>query len=994
MGPSGEHGTARLRSFHELMRRRVQRILLVSSLYDSFIMSEEGQLHETLLSQFLALNLSHFPDLIRVSSRAEALALLGEDPAFDVVISSIQTGDGSAADLAESLRDAGHELPVIALAYTNRDLADFVAAGGVPRVDRVFLWQGDVRILLAMVKVLEDRMNVENDTLLRGVPAIILVEDSIRFYSSYLPAIYAELFDHTHRLLSEDLNLSQKMTRMRARPKVLLCDHYEEAWELFERYRDHVLGVISDVEFPRGGKLDPGAGLELCRRVKESRPDVRLVLQSTAAHVRAQAEELGASFLVKDSPALLAELRDVLMHRFGFGDFIFRLPDGSEVDRAHDLKSLADKIATVPAESLNYHASRNHFANWLKARTEFALAERMNPSRACEGVELEDLRQHLLDTITESRLDRHRTVIADFERDRFEPSVSFTRIGAGALGGKARGVAFANRILASGIDDAFPEVDISVPPSVVVATQIFDEFLQHPRLWDYAVGDHSEEEITRRFLGAPFPREAGRGLRAFLERVRYPLAVRSSSLLEDSLSQPFAGVYRTFMLPNNHPDLDVRWRQLVDAVKRVYASTFSPRAKTYLGMTSYRLEEEKMAVMVQELVGRSRGGRFYPDFAGVARSHDFYPAPGHAPEDGVVAVALGLGRTVVGGGNCVRFCPRAPKRTLAFSTVEAALEGSQRSFFALDLGRDAGGGRPPITQDASEALRSFPLEDAEADGALTWLGSTWLPEDNRVVDGISRAGVRLVSFAQVLKHGAYPLADLLAELLASCSEGTGAPVEIEFAGNLAATGEAGGGHRFAFLQMRPMALSKAEEDIRLDDLDPGALLCSSSLVMGNGRIDGVRDVVVVDLHRFDRQRTPEIALEVARFDALLRKEGAPYLLVGPGRWGSSDPKLGIPVAWSQISGARAIVESGFLDLRVEPSQGTHFFQNLTSCGVGYFTVNPDAGEGRLDWEWLAGVPSLEESAFVRRLRFDAPLDIRMRGTTGEGAIAKPPGPRP
>ena len=979
-GPESAAGMhpRRLRSFHELMQHRVQRILLVSSLYDSFIMAEEGQLQETLLSQFLALNLSNFPDILQVASPAEALERLDQGRPFDLVITSVG-GEVDAAAFARDLVAAGHRMPVLGLAYTNEGLRRFQAAGDPGTVERVFLWQGDVRLLLAMVKYVEDRLNVDGDSGLRGVPLILVVEDSIRYYSSFLPTIYAELFQHGRGLLSEDLNLSQKMMRMRARPKVLLCDRYEEAWGYFERFRDELMGVISDFEFPREGRLETRAGLELCAGIQSVRPNARLVLQSSVPENESAARDLGASFLLKGSPVLLHQLREVLVQRFGFGDFVFR-DRGQEVGRAGDLAAMRDGLGRIPAASLTYHAERNHLSNWLKARAEIALAERVRATRPQDFDDPEDLRAALVALFERARLERNRKVIADFQRDRFDPNASFTRIGGGSLGGKARGVAFANRVLRdAGLDERFADVDVVVPPSVVLGTEIFREFLEYQRIRDLAIASERDEDIVRRFLEAPFPRGAVADLRAFLERVKYPLAVRSSSLLEDSFSQPFAGVYRTFMLANNDLDLDLRWRQLSAAIKRVYASTFSQQAKGYLSMTSYRLEEEQMAVMVQELVGRRHGDRFYPDFAGVARSWNFYPEPGQNPEDGVVAVALGLGRTVVDGSPCLRFNPKAPRKLVGFSSVKDALENSQRDFQALDLDRAA--------QDQGQGVvRRYPLDLAEEDGVLTWLGSTYCADNDVVVEGISRPGVRLVSFAQVLRHEAFPLARLLAELLERCSQGTGAPVEIEFAGNLG-----GGGRRprFGLLQMRPLALAEEGQAITVGDHPADSLICRSATVLGNGRIEDLTDLVVVDVARFERLKSREAAQEVAHFDALLRKEGRPYGLIGVGRWGSSDPHLGIPVGWNQITGARVIVEAGFRDFRVAPSQGTHFFQNLTSGHVGYFTVNPDAGEGSLDWDWLAEQPARAEGEFVRHLRLASPAVVLMSGRSGEGVMLKP-----
>ncbi len=963
------------------MQYRVARILLVSSLYDSFIMSEEGHLHETLLSQFLDMNLSHTPDLVRVPSGAEALELFREDDDFDLVVSSLHTGDGNAATLAEGMHAAGHDVPVVALAYANSDLGDFLARNETHRLERIFLWQGDARIFLAIVKYLEDRLNAPNDVTACGVPTILVVEDSIRFFSSFLPAIYQELFKHTQHLLSADLNLSQRMMRMRARPKVLLCETFEEAWETFETYRHQTLGIISDMRYPRGGAPDDRAGLELCSRALEAHPGLRLVLQSSDPANRAPAEEIGASFLLKGSPRLLQELRAILVARFGFGDFVFRGPEGEEINRAEDLRSLAKKIALVPPATLRFHAESNHLSNWLKARTEFALAERLRFHRGDPALDdVDGLRTRLLSEIEAYRRERHRTIIADFHRKRFEPKVSITRMGEGSLGGKARGVAFANRILhEAGIDERFPDVEIYVPPSVVLGTQTFDEFLEYGGIRSFAIANNPDEEIEAQFLSAPFPREAVGNLRAFLERVRYPLAVRSSSLLEDSLSQPFAGVYQTCMLSNNNMEIEVRWQQLAKAIKQVYASVFTERAKAYLSMTSYRLEEEKMAVMIQELVGSSHQNRFYPDFSGVARSHNFYPEPGNAAEDGVAAVALGLGAAVVGGEPCLRFCPKNPKQIVSLSSVSSALRSSQSAFYSFDLG--------PESRVSDEAgIKRHPLEVAEGDGTLTWLGSTYIAADDLIVDGISRPGARLVSFAQILKHGSFPLAEILRVLLERCSEDTGAPVEIEFAGSLPGPNRPG---RFAFLQLRPMALTKEDDVVKIGDVAEERLVCRSPKVLGNGRLEDIRDVVVVDIGGFERERSPEIALEVAAFDATLRKQGLPYLLVGVGRWGSADPSLGIPVGWNQISGARVIVETGFEDFKVAPSQGTHFFQNLTSCNVGYFTVNADAGEGHVNWGWLAAQEAVNQTEYVRHVRLERPLTILMDGRSSSGVILKP-----
>jgi hypothetical protein len=639
----------------------------------------------------------------------------------------------------------------------------------------------------------------------------------------------------------------------------------------------------------------------------------------------------------------------------------------------------------VPEESIAFHGERNHFSMWLKARTEYALAEKLRPRKVSDFGSLADLRRDVVQSISEYRFARDRSVVADFDRHQFETAASISRIGGGSLGGKARGLALVNRLLSEyRIGALFPGVRIEVPASVVLATDVFDQFVDQNDLRDFAIKSTSDKETENRFLAEPFPRETLLDLEAFLNEAQYPLAVRSSGLLEDSPNQPFAGVYQTYMLPNNHADLQTRLIQLVAAVKRVWASTFSQAAKDFLRMTPYRLEEEKMAVIIQQIVGAAHGSRFYPDFAGVARSHNFYPTPPLTADDGIVAVGLGLGKTVVEGGACLRFCPRYPQHLVAFSSVSDVLDNSQREFYALGL--DPGG----LAKGAEGAeLDRFGLREAEDDGVLAALGSTYSPDNDVISDGISRPGVRLVSFAPILKHNLFPLAEILQALLDVGAQATASSVELEFAVNLARARDRPA--EFGFLQMRPLALSSELDQLEIGHVMTSELLCRSSSILGNGKIDDVRDIVAVDYHRFDRSKSPQVALEVARFNGALQKSGIPYLLIGVGRWGSTDPHLGIPVAWHQIAGARVIVEAGFKDFKVTPSQGTHFFQNLTSCNIGYFTVNPEAGDGFLDWSWLAEQPTVAATEFLRHIRLEQPLVVKMSGHKGVGVILKPEG---
>jgi hypothetical protein len=646
------------------------------------------------------------------------------------------------------------------------------------------------------------------------------------------------------------------------------------------------------------------------------------------------------------------------------------------------LKALEEQLQVAPAASVAYHSERNHFSKWLKARTEFALAHTLRPRKLADFDSVDSLRAELVRSIREYRERLNRGIVADFLVDTFDPSVSFCRIGAGSLGGKGRGLALVNLLISEyELDRAFRGVRVSVPPTVVLATEVFDRFLDQNGLRDFALTCGDDEELDRTFGAAPFPSEVTESLDAYLALARYPLAVRSSGLLEDSRYQPFAGVYDTWMLPNTATDRAIRLRQLLNAVRRVYASTFFTRARSYMAASPYRLEEEKMAVIIQRVVGAAHGKRYYPECAGVARSHNFYPVAPIRTEDGVAAVALGLGAAVVGGEACFRFAPRQPGRPLQQVSLERFVRSSQREFYALSLDANAHGG--PAT-DEPERL---PLRVAEKDGTLDWVGSTYSPENNALYDGISRPGVRIVTFAPILKHGLFPLAEIVTRLLDVCQGASSTPVEIEFAVNMSVP--RGEPREFGFLQMRPIEIARELAELDIGHLPPERIICRTDAVLGHGRVDGIRDLVVVDIHRFDRGRSAEVAGEVARINRLLVASRVPYVLIGVGRWGSTEPFLGIPVTWDQISGARVIVEAGFKDMSVTPSQASHFFQNITARNIGYFPVNDETREDFVDWEWLAAQPAVTEGAFVRHIRCDAPVVVKMNGRRRQGVIIKP-----
>lgn len=976
----------RIKAFQKLMRVKIRDILLVSSLYDNYLFEEDGRLYELIRQEFQVLNLSHSPEITHVTSGTEAIDLASREEHFDLIITTLHIEDMHVIKFAQMVRQAGVRTPIVLLAYDNRERKELVTNYDTSIFDRIFIWQGDYHLLIAIIKSVEDQLNVENDTMTAGVQSIILVEDNVQFYSSYLPIIYTEILNQSQRLISEGVNLTHRFLRMRARPKILLCTSYEEAWKYYDKYQDFILGIVSDVNFKRNGVKDPEAGISFARTVRSQHVDIPILLQSSNPQAAERAREVGASFLLKGSPRLLHDLRSFMLNNFGFGDFIFRDKEGREFGRAHNLKSLEEQLRVVPDESILFHAERNHFSNWLKARTEFWLAHQLRPRKVSDFSSPEELRMNLITSLQQYKEERQRGEITEFSRETFDPGNSFARMGSGSLGGKARGLGFINTLINTyEIRNRFPGVEISVPSAVVIATDVFDKFIDENHLDNIALIATNDAELTARFIEAPFfPPDITNKLTEFLEIIREPLAVRSSSLLEDSQYQPFAGVYQTYMIPNNHPDPAVRLKELLQSIKLVYASTFAKRAKDYMKATSYRLEEEKMAVIIQRIVGAERNGRFYPEFAGVAKSYNFYPVPPQKSTDGIVQIALGLGKTVVDGGNAVRFCPKYPRHMMQFFSTLETIRNAQQDFLALDLDR---GLRNDADLTPDSFVERYTLEQAETDQTIFYVGSTYSPENDSVYDGVSRIGKRVVTFAPILKHGIFPLPQILDLILEMGTWAMGTPVEIEFAVNMKVP--AGEPKEFAMLQIRPLVLSLELEELDVDKVEQDDLVCQSQQVLGNGAITDAHDIVVVDIHTFDRGKSQQAAQEVSLINAKLLAARKPYILVGVGRWGSLDPWLGIPVTWDQIAGACAIVESGFKDFNVTPSQGSHFFQNITSFRIGYFTVNAFSHQGFIDWEWLNDQQAVEELAFVRHLQFRDPVIVKINGHKNRGIILKP-----
>ncbi len=980
---------------HQLERRRIRDILLVSSLFDFYLFEEQGLLYEEIHLQYQGLQLSHTPELTRVASGREALELIEKgEHRFDLVITTLHIDDTPPQRLAREIRARGGKMPIVLLAYDKRELSDLITHHGTADFDRVFIWQGDTRLLIAIVKNLEDERNAPDDTARFGVQCILLNEDSIRYQSIFLPLLYGEVLQHSQRLVAEGLNAAHRALRMRARPKILLSSTWEQAMRHLEQYQDHITGVITDAGFRRRGVHDPKAGIAFTKEVKSREWDIPVLLQSTNPALAEEAEAAGATFLAKGSPTLREDVSRFMRDYFAFGDFVFRLSDGAAVGRATGLQSLEEMLRVVPEESLLFHASRNDFSNWFKARTEFELASRLRPRRVSDYASVAEMREDIIRQLHEHRASRQRGLLTEFAKDTFDPASSFALTGGGSMGGKARGLAFLNRLLSmEDLRTRFRGLEIEVPAGVVIGTDVFDQFLHDNDLGAFALGATSDVEIMQRFVAAEhFPKETEERLAELLDLMREPLAVRSSSLLEDSQFHPFAGIYQTYMIPNGDADVAVRLRELLTAIKRVYASTFYRAARDYIKVTSLRIEDEKMAVIVQHMVGAAHGQRFYPEVSGVARSYNFYPVGAQQPEDGIVAVALGLGKTIVEGGATVRFCPKSPDQLQEF------LRATQTRFYALAMtvgAQSAEGGAqagPSLLPSALCPLRSgiederivaFDLRAAEEDGTLHWVASTYSAENDALYDGISRAGTRVVTFAPILRHRLIPLAEAIEELCRVGGRGIGTPVEIEFAVDLS-----GATKKLGVLQMRPLVLSREMDELNLAGIPAGRLLCQSDQVLGHGVIRDLRDIVVVGVDTFERSRSHDAAREVAKLNARLLAENRGYLLIGPGRWGSLDPLLGIPVRWEQINGARAIVEADFRDLSVDPSQGSHFFQNLTAFEVGYFSVSPRVRDSFVDWQWLADQRAIHETPLVRHIRLEQGVTVKMNGRERKGVIVK------
>ncbi|MGN0211320.1 MAG: PEP/pyruvate-binding domain-containing protein [Muribaculaceae bacterium] len=975
-------------AFQNLMQKRVFNVLLVASPYDAFMMEEDGRVEEQIYFEYTSLNLSSPPRVAQVSDYATAMEMLAEKH-YDLIIAMPGVDISDTFANAKVIKEIYPDTPFVVLTPFSREVSRRLANEDFSGVDYVFSWLGNVDLLLAIIKLLEDKLNADNDINGVGVQLILLVEDSVRFYSSILPTLYKFLLRQSRIFSTEALNEHEQMMRMRGRPKVMLARDYEEAIEIYNKFQKNILGVISDVSFKRGGEKSSKAGIELAHELKSRDPYLPIIIESSEIENEALVKEFDGTFINKNSKKLPVDLGDAIMENFGFGDFIIRNPKtGEEILRIRNLKDLQQHIFDIPSESLLYHASYNDISRWLYSRAMFPIAEVIKMHRFMDISEAPAVRQLIFDLIVKYRKMKNRGVVAVFHRDRFDHYSNFARIGQGSLGGKGRGLAFIDAIIKRNPEfDNYKGVTISIPRTVVLCTDIFDEFMERNGLYPLALSDMSDSEILRNFLQARLPERLIEDFFALFEVVDKPLAVRSSSLLEDSHYQPFAGIYSTYMIPHTNDKYEML-NMLGNAIKSVYASVFFADSKAYMTATQNVIDQEKMAVIIQEVVGNEYDGIYYPSFSGVGRSLNYYPINDERPEDGVAEIAVGLGKYIVDGGRALRFSPRHPNKVLQTSTMDIALSDTQTRFYALDMN----GGNVPFSVDDGFNIKKMRVQDAANNGSLRYMVSTYDFRNSVIRDTDTGEGRKVVTFANVLQHNVYPLAEIADLMLTKGQHAMGRPVEIEFAGiinNTKPIGETDDKGQLYWLQIRPIVDRKEMLDEKIMDSDDSQLLLKSLTALGHGMMDNIMSIVMVRPERFSMMNNSLIAREIEKINRQFTEEGKSYILIGPGRWGSSDTALGIPVKWPHISAAKLIVETSLKGNRIEPSQGTHFFQNLTSFGVGYFTVGaPDDGSV-FDEEFLAALPTTYESENLRIITFDESLTVAINGKKSLGIVLKP-----
>ncbi|GHT69757.1 phosphoenolpyruvate synthase [Bacteroidia bacterium] len=977
-------------SFASLMNKRILNVLLIATKYDAFMLEDDGRIDEQIFNEYTSLSLRYPPRFTQVATEKEAIFAMRQ-MSFDLVICMPNMDDTDIFAGANRIKLLYSKIPIVVLTPFSREVTKRMSQEDLSSIDYVFSWLGNAELLLAIIKLIEDKMNVDDDIASVGVQTILLVEDSIRFYSSALPHLYKFVLEQSKEFSKEALNAHQQTLRMRGRPKILLARSYEEAEGLYLKYKDHTLGIVCDMSFCKHGVKDAYAGYKFGCMVRNIDRFVPIIFDSSEVSNKRFADELRCSFIDKNSKTFPQDLRKEIMNNFGFGNFIILNPQTkAEIARITSLQDLQKKIFHIPDDSLVYHLSRNHFSRFFYSRAIFPIAEFLKGVDVSDYVNMDEARQVIFNAIVKYRQMKNSGVVAVFEKDRFDEYSHFARIGNDSLGGKGRGLAFISQMIkhhANELNQLFPDTGVRVPKTVVLCTDIFDEFMETNDLYHIALQDLPDEEIFRYFLRASLPNRLIEDMLTFFEVVKTPIVVRSSSLLEDSHYQPFAGIYTTYMIPHVSDKYELLNR-VGSAIKGVYASVFYRDSKAYMTATQNLIDQEKMAIVLQEMVGQVYGTRCYPNISGVARSLNFYPIGDEKGEEGIANVALGLGKYIVDGGITLRFSPKYPNNILQTSTLEFALKETQTKFYALDL---ATGQNDKITRNDACNLLEIPIKEADKDGTIQYISSTYNPQDQILLDGYYPGPNRkVITFSGVLHNDVFPLAGILDYVLKLGQTEIGRPVEIEFAVNLEKITGLGVVGNFYLLQLRPIVDSKEIIGENLLNEKKENCLLQSVHALGHGITNDVYDIIYVKTAEFSAENNQQIAKEIDQLNQEMIEEERNYVLVGPGRWGSSDPWLGIPVKWPHISNARVIVESGLENYRIEPSQGTHFFHNLTSFGVGYFTINPYIeGDGIFDEAFLNAQPATKETKFLRLVRFEKPVVIKIDGKKNIGVVLKP-----
>jgi hypothetical protein len=965
------------------MRNRIYNVLLIASKYDAFMLEDDGRVEEQIFNEYVSLNLRYPPRFTQVSTEAETIEELKHNN-FELIIFMPGDKQDKSFEIAKKIKVTHNKIPIVVLTPFSREVSKYMANADLSAIDYVFSWLGNTDLLLAIIKLVEDKMNVEQDIKTIGVRVILLVEDSVRFYSSILSDLYNYILEQSRNFATEALNEHQQMLRMRGRPKILLARSYEEANMLYQKYEDNMLGVISDMSFNREGQKDKQAGLLFCRKVRNKDPFLPIILNSSDCENSKYASELGSGFINKASKTFPQELRKLLTDTFGFGDFVFKDPDtGKEIIRIRNLKDFQEQLFRIPDNSLRYHLSRNHASRWLYSRAIFPLAKFIEKMSMNETEDTSEVRKFIFDAIVMYRQTKNQGIIAEFKKDRFDKYSNFVRYGEGSLGGKGRGLAFIDALIKRNMElGEFEGVNICIPKTLVLCTEIFDQFMENNDLYKIALSDASDDDILKVFIESHLPDGFNDNLKTFLSVVRKPIAIRSSSLLEDSHYQPFAGIYSTYMIPFNE-DIEKSLSMLKKAIKGVYASVFFQRSKAYMTATSNVIDQEKMSIILEEVVGTAYGERYYPDFSGVARSLNYYPIGHETSEDGIANVALGLGKYIVDGGVTLRFSPKHPHSILQMSSLDYALRETQTYFLCLDLKNEDF----QLSTDDGQNLLKVNVQDAEKDGTLKQIVSTYDHTDQVLRDGIWGLGRKVVSFAHILQNETFPLANILESVLFLGQKEMGRPVEIEFAVQL--NPDENGNSNFYLLQIRPIVDAKEMLEENIEAIPKEQTILKTDNALGQGIENDVYDLIYIKPETFQASNNQQTAYEIDKINRQLTKEGRGYVLIGPGRWGSSDPWLGIPVKWSNIASTRLIVEADLSNYKIDPSQGTHFFQNLTSFGVNYYNISNGNENDFIDYEYLKSQPAFFENEYFRHLRFNQPIVIKTDGKKNYGVLLKP-----